>query len=197
MSNEAQGYLDRLEAALACEGDATPSRGRPKGKVAAKPFIASEYNPEGALHNRYELPPSFAGVYKTEKYEHRVIAFLKSQGLTTKEIAEQVGYHPVSVGQILRIPWVAELIAQEIVKAGRAGVEKVLRGDLMTNIEFLREVRDNDKNRVTDRLAACKELMDRTLGKSTQVVAHTELPAEALSDAQLAEIIMSATGKDN
>lgn len=177
------------------EGEVQVGEGRRRGgpgrnKVAKAEYVPREDPGSADLFNRYELPDYITQNYKTEKIEHRVIAFLKSQGFSNREIAERTGYSPVSVGHIVRLPWVRDLVLDEIKKAGRSAVEEVLSSSVLDSVHTLIDIRDSDKSANKDRIAAAKYLIDRVYGCPNQPITHKEEKPDLskLSDEELAQI---------
>lgn len=145
---------------------------------------------EDSLHN-VKLP--FFEI-KHEKMEHRIMCFLKAQGFSNTEIAEKTGYGNVQVGQVLRQPWAAKRVIEEIQKAGRDEVEILLKGEARASVERLVMERDNAP-KASDRISAADKLLDRLYGKPNQAISLTAKVAVSndMSDAQLAAIAMGQT----
>src|SRR2546430_16148555 len=72
-----------------------------------------EGNPERLFNDR---KPNFAIL--SEKPEHRLVVFLKAEGLSNTEIAARTGYQLAGVGQAPRQPWARERLVQEMSHAG-------------------------------------------------------------------------------
>lgn len=133
-----------------------------------------ENNPD-ALFNSKE--PNLA--VKHEKPEHRIVLFLKAQGLSNREISERTGYTQPWISQLLRQPWARERLIKEISSQGRDAVSEVIKAAAEDSVWTLIDVRDTAP-RPSDKLAAANSLLDRFLGKPTQKVEQTlkELPAD-------------------
>lgn len=140
----------------------------------------------------YNTQPPNAGTrfYKKERWEHRLIAYLKAQGLSNKEIAERVNYSLTAVSQILQLPWVVSLIETEVRSNGQAAVQKMLSATVVDNINTYLEIRDNALARPADRIAAADRLMDRFFGKPNQPITTTaSVDVKTLTDEELAHLI--------
>jgi len=150
------------------------------------------------LHTlREDLPKSFAPRYQNEKWEHRIIAYLKAQGYSGKEISERTGYSYGGVLQILQLPWVKAVIMEEVTQAGKDAVKQVLEATTLDNVYFLMETRDNEQCARRDRITAAKELLDRSLGKANQPITHLQgRDLDALTDKELA-ILVNKGGRAN
>jgi lambda repressor-like predicted transcriptional regulator len=135
--------------------------------------------------------------YRTEKWEHRIIAFLRAQGHSGAEIAKITGYASGSIYQILQLPWVKDVIAEEIARSGREGVQTMLQVEAKENVEFLVTIRNDTKQQTRDRITAAKELLDRTYGKPNQPITHREeVDPTSLTDAEIVNLI-HAGGRSN
>lgn len=166
------------------------NKGHIEGRSAIphKIFKAEDYN-DDTLWNDRDFPTALK-VYKKESPIHRVIAYLKAQGYSGVEIAEQVGLNRNTVYRILSLPWVKECILETIKEFGRDAVAETLSSSALDNIQFLVDIRNDDKVQTRDRITAAKELLDRTFGKPNQPITHREeTDPSNLSDKQLAEII--------
>jgi hypothetical protein len=142
------------------------------------------------LHNaRY---PEVAVIH--EKPEHRVIIFLKAQGFSNKEIAEQTGYSPVMVSQIVRQPWAQDRILAIIHEAGVDAVQTLLQGAAADAVSRLISEMDNDLARPSERISAAEKLLDRLYGKPNQPIEHRSLNLSEMSDEELARIATSGRG---
>lgn len=158
----------------------------------AKPYTSRSTEEAGPadtpLYNESDIQ-NFAKGFVNEKYEHRIVAFLKAQGRSNKEIAELTGYHQSYVSQILRLPWVKDVIIDEIKRAGREEVQEILQASAVDSVLYLIETRDDTNAAHKDRIAAAKELLNRTYGAANQVITvREEVDMSKLSDAELAKI---------
>jgi hypothetical protein len=113
-------------------------------------------------------PPNFAIL--TEKPEHRIIIYLKAQGLSNKEIAERCGYTQSWVCQICRQPWFRLRLVQELKEAGVDAVQTVLKAAALDSVFTLIDIRDDPTTPKAVRSQNCERLLDRYFGKPTQRV---------------------------
>jgi hypothetical protein len=120
-------------------------------------FQASEVN-----------PPNFAVL--SEKPEHRIIIYLKAQGLSNKEIAERTGYTQSWVCQICRQPWFRLRLVHELHEAGVDAVQTVLKATALDSVFTLIDIRDDPTTPKAVRSQNCERLLDRYFGKPTQRV---------------------------
>lgn len=178
------------------------SPGRPKGKESVPQYASIiEANGGDRLDNpcHGQREPYYNN--KREQPQHRHIGLLKAQGLTNKEIAEETGYTPVAVSNILRQPWIQDLIYQEMRRAGRDAVRETLEVQALPSIQKLIELRDDvevyAKNPDIARKAA-NDLLDRVYGKPNQPITRTEkVELDSLTDQQLAEIVKNGKYSTN
>ena len=130
-----------------------------------------------------------------EKAYHRMVAFLKAQGMSNVEVAERVGVTPVTVAYVSKQPFVAQMIVDEIAKAGRPEVEVILQGAALDSVNKLIEIRDSEQASPDVQRKAANDLLDRVFGKPNQPISHSQVEANSLSDAELAKCI--ASGRKN
>lgn len=205
-------FKTELEEAMRACGEEMPSaeakvepargRGNPSGrtKIPFKPYVSRQQGDLGPgdmyRFNEMEMPESFAGSYKHEKWQHRIIAYLKSQCMSNKEIAEQTGYSYTSVCQILQLPWVKDVILDEIRRAGREEVQEMLQASAVDSIHTMIQIRDSDKSKDRDKLTAAQALLNRLYGNPTQPITHSaQLDVSSLSDQELSHLITN--GRSN
>lgn len=132
------------------------------------------------LHN--DRDPNL--VIKSEKPEHRIIIFLKAQGLSNVEIAERTGNSGPWVGQVLRQPWARQRLLEELDSLGRDAARELLAGQCVDSILTAVDLRDNPKTPAGVRLAAANSLLDRHLGKPVQHVESTSHKGMDLSNVE-------------
>lgn len=118
---------------------------------------------------------------REERPEHRIIAYMVSEGKSVKEIALLTGYSENWVRQIKRQPWFKERVVEILHEAGRDVVENFLQGEVLTSIETLVEIRDDADAKSATRVAAANAILDRALGKPTQYI-KSETQSKAVGD---------------
>jgi len=160
---------------------------------------AARCNPEPARCNPAAQRPLFNNVETTklsstvvrkqEKNSDRIIGMLHAQGYSGVQIADHLQISKATVYNVLQLPWVRELVREEIAKYGVDAVHQQLSASLLDNIGFLQDTVHNADVQTRDRIAAAKELIDRTLGKAQQTITHKQdMDLEKLSDEALMEI---------
>lgn len=105
-----------------------------------------------------------------EKPEHRIVLFLKGQGLSNREIARKTGYTEPWISQVLRQPWARARLVRELQEAGQDAVQEAIRSAALDSVFTLIDQRDNEKAKPADRINAADKLLDRFLGKPMQHV---------------------------
>jgi len=165
-------------------------------------FEAERTDPDRLFEQARTNPPNFSII--REKPEHRIVVYLKAQGLSNKEIAERTGYTNAWVGQVCRQPWFRLKLVQELKEAGIDQVNAVLKASALDSVFTLVDLRDDVTAPKAVRKSCADSLLDRYLGKAVQRVEHDEaqLPHTAEIhelDRQIKEIdkqLESNNGKD-
>lgn len=124
------------------------------------------------LHN--DRPPNLGIVH--EKPEHRVIVYMKAQGLSNTEVAERTGYGIAWVGQICRQPWFRLQLVNELREAGVDQIHSVLKASALDSVWTLIDIRDDKEAPKAVRKACSDSLLDRYLGKATQRIESDNVP---------------------
>lgn len=145
--------------------------------------VAQDYeaHPDALYGDR---PPNLR--IKAEKPEHRIVLFLKGQGLSNNEIAERTGYTYPWISQLLRQPWARKRLVEEITASGRDAVTDIIKSAAEDSVWTLIAERDNDNAKPSERISAANSLLDRFLGKPTQKVEQTIKtgPLDTLADTE-------------
>lgn len=143
------------------------------------------------LHGFRPVDP--ANERKYEKYEHRIIAELKSAGKTNQEICEITGYCATSISAITKLPWVKQFIMDEIHRRGGQQVIDYMSQNAMPAAKTVVEgFMDEEMPRGRDRVAAANSLLDRLFGKANQnITTHKGADLSKVTDEELAAIAQS------
>lgn len=165
--DEVEQYVATLEERLLCqpceaEQVLSEAETAPSARVVREDF--------STLENRLFCDQPASYNIKHERPEHRVIVFLKAQGMSNKEVSERTGFTTVMIGYVLKQPWARVRLLQEITEMGRDGMAEILKGAAVDSVLTLLDVRDSEKSRPSDKIAAANSLLDRYLGKPTQRV---------------------------
>jgi hypothetical protein len=107
---------------------------------------------------------------KHESPLHRMMCYLKAQGLSNREIAVRTGKSETWVSQVLRQPWARDRVKEEMKAAGQDAIQTVITAAAMDSVYKLIEIRDNEKAKPSEQLAAANSLLDRFMGKPTQKI---------------------------
>lgn len=155
--------------------------------LARDPIVAEYLNGGNALAN--DNPPNLA--IKSERPEHRIILYLKAQGLSNQDIATKTGYGYQWVCQIVRQPWFRKAFVDMVEDAGKDATEEFLKGETLNSLHVLVEVRDNPNAKDAARVAAANAVLDRALGKPTQ-----HIKTERLGTSDTAQDEMGAVERE-
>lgn len=140
------------------------------------------------LFNNQRKP---ANVLLKESPRHRAIVELKATGkYTNKEVAEILGFSPVTVNYVVRQPWAQELLVRLMREEGASEREAVFRlldgvtiEAVQKQVEILRECENPEVVRKVS-----NDILNRTFGTPTQkteVVRGDDL--SKLSDAEISQ----------
>lgn len=129
---------------------------------------------------------------KKEHYVHRLIAYLKATqpGISNRELAEKVGRHEVTVGYILRQPWMEQAILTEIKKVYDPTLQ-LLQNESFASAERLIEIAKVAKNEETKRKANIN-ILEIKYGKPNQPMTVQRKAASEMSDADLMKLVDTA-----
>ena len=127
-----------------------------------------------------------------EKPEHRLLLWMKAQGASNREIAQQSGYTQPWISQLMRQPWAQQRLVEFMSEAGMDVVQQTLKAAAPDSVFTLIALRDDTATPPAVRRSAADSLLDRYLGKphqsidvrNTQVVAPTGDIDEQLSKLQ-------------
>jgi hypothetical protein len=136
--------------------------------------------------------PTFGRI--TETPLHREVGFLTLKGHTQQEIADILGIAVNTVFNTQRLPWVKQLMVDEIRNAGRRSLTEILDEQMPACLQKLIDLRDNAESQEVQRKAA-NDLLNRRLGMPGQKIEHsTDTDPSRLSDDELAAIVTKAKG---
>ena len=122
-----------------------------------------------------------------EKPVHRRMAEMAAQGYTHKEIGEFTGYTPHYVSNVLRQPHMREHTLKTIKQTVQDEMKEFLEGEVLPSLRVLKEVRDSETVKPSDKITASTALLDRFLGKPTQPISTGAKPPAEMSDEELRE----------
>lgn len=161
------------------------------------------------LYGAKDSPPNF--IIKKESPEHRFLLYLFAQGNSATDVFIQLGgkldpatkaplpgtgkfsYHWLC--QIRRQAWFREQLTQFLHETGKDLVQAKLQTEVIPSLDVVLSVRDDINAPANVRLTAANSLIDRFLGKPTQVVQQIESKSIAkfetdadLLDKQIAQV---------
>ena len=131
---------------------------------------------------------------KKERFEHRMIAYIKATqpGLTNREIGARVGLHEVTVAYLMRQPYMELAIMEEIKKAFDPALQ-LLQNETFSAAQRLIEISRTAENEETKRKAN-NDILDRKYGKPNQPMSMVKKEANQYTDQELVDMINKAQG---
>lgn len=154
--------------------------------------VVEEYSAPKPLHGA----PEPKRLLKKERYEHRMMCYLKAEGKSAKEISLIMDVAEPTVHTVLKQPWAQAQILELIDKAGRSRVDTLLQGAGIGALQRLIVEMDNEASGTANsRITAADKILDRLFGKPNQPYSeHQEVDLDSLSDEDLAKIVTSGGG---
>lgn len=129
--------------------------------------IAKEY--ENSPHRLYnDTKPNFA--IKHERPEHRMMVYMKAQGLSNGDIARHFGYTEPWTSQVLRQPWARKMLVDVLQTSGVEAVQGALQTSALDSVFKLIDLRDDPKAPYNVQANCAINILDRILGKPTQKI---------------------------
>ena len=158
--------------------------------LADDPVVEAERNDPDRLFTtdrslRLHGEPNLAVLH--EKAEHRIIVYLKAQGLSNKEVAEKTGFTYPWVSQIVRQPWFRLRLVQELKDAGIDQISSVLKSSALDSVFTLIDLRDDPSTPRAVRRSCADSLLDRFLGKAVQKIESSESKIPQSTEIQAVE----------
>jgi hypothetical protein len=111
-----------------------------------------------------------AVLIQTEKPIHRVICYMALAGSTNQEIAQETGFTPQTVRNILLQPRAKAFIAEQARLVAGESIERFFAAEAHLTASKMIELRDDEKTPPAVVAAICRDILDRHLGKPTQYV---------------------------
>lgn len=164
--------------------------------IRRKHFDGDNSRLEGALGNDTDTLRHI----QREKVLHRRVIQMSLAGMTNLEISEVTGYSENWVSDILRQPWArAQILAAT--KAEGFELKQYLAKEGMNCLKNLVAVANRDDIKPADYINANAKVVDRWLGKETQVFTINDSKPEELPDDDLdrriRERLDAATSRSN
>lgn len=172
------------EAGLVDKYAGTSTQSRLRANNESNSIIDKNDGGDRDLYGAKESPPAFN--IKKESPEHRFLLYLFAQGNSSRDVFVQLGgqLDPVTklpvpgtgkysyhwVCQIRRQAWFRQQLTQFLHETGKDLVQAKLQTEVIPSLEAVIEIRDNIDAPANVRLTAANSLIDRFLGKPTQVV---------------------------
>ena len=159
---------------------------------AAIPFNKQLYENSG-LAELFEVTEKTGGLFNSrapnlailhEKPEHRLLLWMKAQGASNREIAQQSGYTEPWISQLFRQPWAQSQLVEMMKEAGMDVTKKLLEAACPDSIMKLIELRDDPvvyANYPSVVRASCVDLIQQYLGKPKQQVDVVSTPTRDIN----------------
>ena len=128
-----------------------------------------------------------------ERFEHRIICFLKAEGYSNIDIAKRTGMSAVAISNIIRQPWAQKQILDIIHDKGGDAVSALLNGAAADAVQRLIIEKDNMEARASERILAADKILDRAFGKPNQPLQYSTADTKKLSDEELETIVRRGT----
>lgn len=112
----------------------------------------------------------------SEREHHVHLARYLALGMSIPDAARAAGVDRQTVYAALRATWFVERV-NNLMKEQNADIMAMFRSNQLSALATLVEINDNPKALHKDRIAAAKEILDRSLGKAVQHVEVTPKPS--------------------
>lgn len=122
---------------------------------------------------------------KRETPVHRTMVNMAAAGYTNREIAAFTGYNKTTVATAIKQPHAREYLINEAKKTVQDELRTLLESQALPSIQKLVQVRDNEKSKGSDVIAASNSILDRFLGKPTQPIVTDAKPVEQMTEDEL------------
>lgn len=125
----------------------------------------------------------------SEKPEHRLLLYMKAEGLSNREIAQRSGYTEPWLSQLFRQPWATKRLVEILNQTGIETVAGLIRAAAADSVITLIALRDDTETPAAVRKACSTDILDRYLGKAVQPLMDvSDKDLERMSDADLERI---------
>lgn len=133
--------------------------------------------------------------FKKERVVHREILEYIAKGYTDVEIASLTGFTPPTIGNVRKHPMYQDSLLGEVKRRLNEDTEVVefIKRNVVSAVETLADVMNDDKARNSDRISAAEALLNRRYGKPNQPINRgTDVDLSSLSDADLAKMLVTS-----
>lgn len=125
-----------------------------------------------------------------ERYVHRLCAFMLAEGRNHTDIAREIGVCSQTVNSWAAQSWMQELVLEMIHREGDETMKK-LHDASVKAAETLVNVMNDAENKAETRLKAANDILDRKYGRPNQPHTSRTIPAEQLTDDDLARLVQN------
>lgn len=139
-----------------------------KGSLAGAKGTGASAVDATKLLSGVATPDATAMQQNALKLVKNLIITLKVEGRGNFEIAQQVGWTPKQVDDLLMEEWAKTRLIRELLAKGKDPALSLVQSSAVDNILTMMQLRDDPKASPAVRLAAAKELTEREYGKARQ-----------------------------
>jgi len=158
-------------------------------ELADDPVVEAERRDPDRLftleNRRTHDEPNLAILHETP--QHRIIVYLKAQGLSNKEVAAKTGRTEPWISQLTRQPWFRLKLTQELKEQGVDQINAVLKSSALDSVFTLIDLRDDPTTPRAVRRSCADSLLDRFLGKAIQKITSDDSKLPRTSEIQAVE----------
>jgi hypothetical protein len=98
--------------------------------------------------------------------EHELMIQMKACGMSNIEIAGALGYHPVSVSQVLKLPKIRAKVSEKIEEIYGKDLKEALRARARNSIRVVDDILEKGKE--SERASMAKWVIEHQIGKPSQ-----------------------------
>lgn len=135
--------------------------------------------------------------FKKERVVHREILEYIAKGYTDVEIASMTGFTPPTIGNVRKHPMYQDSLLGEVKRRLNEDTEVVefIKRNVVSAVETLADVMNDDKARNSDRISAAEALLNRRYGKPNQPInKNNGIDLNELSDSELVQMLPDTIG---
>lgn len=135
--------------------------------------------------------------FKKERVVHREILEYIAKGYTDVEIASLTGFSAPTIGNVRKHPMYQDSLLGEVKRRLNEDTEVVefIKRNVVSAVETLADVMNDDKARNSDRISAAEALLNRRYGKPNQPInKNNGIDLNELSDSELVQMLPDTIG---
>ena len=120
-----------------------------------------------------------------EKPEHRYLLWMKANGCSNREIAQQAGYTEAWLSQLFRQPWAQATLLTMLKESGKGTLDQTLsliQSEAVNSVLKLVDLRDDPDSPKAVQRACSVDIIEQFLGKPKQKVDVVQTNVRAVED---------------